>query len=82
MDLARQLADTLRRLRRQAGLTQKEMAKKLKISQPTLARLESAGQNTTLGTLSQLCRALDCEPGDLFRPGRLRWRSGRPGRGR
>jgi transcriptional regulator with XRE-family HTH domain len=80
MDLARQLAETLRRLRRQAGLTQTEMAKWLGISQPTLNRLESAGQNTTLRTLEHLCRALHCTVGDLFegearlRPARRRRR--------
>jgi transcriptional regulator with XRE-family HTH domain len=48
------------------------MAHKLGISQPTLARLESAEQNITIDTLTRLCRALDCDPGDLFRPGSLR----------
>ncbi len=47
---------------------------KLVISQPTLNRLENSGQNTTLRTLTQLCRALRCEPGDPFTPGRLRLR--------
>jgi len=79
MDLARLLAEMLQRLRQDEGLTQTEMARVLGISQPTLNRLESASQNVTLRTLSQLCRALRCEPGDLFRPGgarlRLRGRS-------
>jgi DNA-binding Xre family transcriptional regulator len=42
------------------------MARRLGISQPTLNRLESAGQNTTLRTLAQICRALQCKVGDLF----------------
>lgn len=46
------------------------MAKRLGISRPTYTRLESASQNATLKTLNQLCRALRCEPGDLFKPGR------------
>ena len=66
MDLARQLAESLRRMREVAGLSQTEMAKRLGISQPTLNRLENASQNATLKTLSQLCRALKCEVGDLF----------------
>ena len=77
VDLARQLAETLRRLRRDAGLTQTEMAKRLGISQPTLNRLEVGGQNTTLQTLGQLCRALRCDPCDLFHPGRVRLPAGR-----
>ena len=66
MDLARQLADSLRRLRERSGLTQTEMARRLGISQPTLNRLESAAQNTTLRTLGTLCRALGCSVGELF----------------
>jgi len=58
------------------------MAKRLGISQATLNRLESMSQNTTLKTLSQLCRALNCGLADLFRgsfgvsAGRRRRRSG------
>ncbi len=66
MDLGRQLADALRRLRKEAGLTQTEMARRLGISQPTLNRLETARQNTTLRTLTQLCLALRCKLGDLL----------------
>jgi transcriptional regulator with XRE-family HTH domain len=54
-------------MREEAGLTQTEMAKRLGISQPTLNRLESGAQNTTLKTLGQLCRALRCDVGQLFR---------------
>ena len=63
--------------RQDAGLTQPQMAKRLGISQPTLNRLENAGQNTTLKTLNQLCRALRCRAGDLFEPGQLKVRAGR-----
>jgi len=77
MDLARQLAESLRRLRQEAGLNQTEMAKRLGISQPTLNRLENGSQNTTLKTLNQLCRALRCGVGDLFETGRVKLRPGR-----
>jgi putative transcriptional regulator len=72
MDLARQLAESLRRMREIAGLSQAEMAKRLGISQPTLNRLENASQNATLKTLSQLCRALRCGVGDLFETGQVK----------
>lgn len=78
MDLSQRLALTLRRLRQEASLTQTQMARRLGVSRPTYTRLENAGQNTTLKTLSQLCRALRCDIGDLFgRDVRLR---GRPRR--
>lgn len=66
MNLARELAETLRRMRASAGLTHEEMARRLGISRPTYTRLENADQNTTLKTLTQLCRALGCHVGDLF----------------
>jgi DNA-binding XRE family transcriptional regulator len=76
MDLARQLAESLRRMRQAAGSSQTEMAKRLGISQPTLNRLENASQNATLKTLSQLCRALRCRVGDLFETGQVSLRRG------
>ena len=81
MDLARQLAESLRRVRLEAGVTQTTMARKLGVSQATLNRLESGSQNVTLRTLQQLCRSLDCGLEDLF-GGQLLWRvrSRRPAR--
>ena len=80
MDLGRQLADALRRLRKEAGLTQTEMARRLGISQPTLNRLETSRQNTTLRTLTQLCLALRCKLGDLL-DGRVSAKAARRRRG-
>jgi len=81
VDLTELLAESLRRMRKEAGLSQVEMAKRLRISRPTLNRLESASQNTTLKTLNQLCRVLRCDIGDLFR-GEVKLRAPRrPGSG-
>ena len=71
MNAGRQLAEVLRRLRRDAGLTQTAMARRLGVSQPTLNRLEAGEQNTTLKTLDQLARALRCGVSDLFIGGRV-----------
>jgi DNA-binding XRE family transcriptional regulator len=67
VDLARQLADSLRRMREDAELTHAEMAKRLGVSRPTYTRLENSAQNTTLKTLTQVCRAIGCDIGALFR---------------
>ena len=75
MDLRRQLADVLRQMRREAGLTQRDAARQLGISQPALARLENADLNTTLDTLTRVCRALRCDIGELF-SGKARLRRG------
>jgi transcriptional regulator with XRE-family HTH domain len=72
VDLSRALAEALRTLRQDAGLSQSQMAKALGVSRPTVTRLENADQNITLRTLEQLSRVLRCDPGELFKPGRLR----------
>jgi transcriptional regulator with XRE-family HTH domain len=72
VNLADRLAEGLRRLRQDANLTQKDMAKRLGLSHSTLHRVERGDYNTTLKVLQVLCEALDCRPGDLFEPGRLK----------
>jgi transcriptional regulator with XRE-family HTH domain len=66
VDLAERLAETVRRHRQEAGLNQRDMARKLGISQATLARLEGGAQNTNLKVIEKLCRALRCDVGELF----------------
>jgi transcriptional regulator with XRE-family HTH domain len=75
VDFARQLAEVLRRTRTEAGFTHRQMAGRLGISHATYTRLENSNQNVTLKTLTQLCRALDCDIGALFR-GDVRLRRG------
>lgn len=65
MDLVDILAKNIRALR--GDKTQDAFARKLGISQATLARLESGAQNTTVKTLQQICKTLRCDIGDLFR---------------
>lgn len=65
MDLVNILAKNIRALR--GGKTQDAFARKLGISQATLARLESGAQNTTIKTLQQICKALRCDIEELFR---------------
>ncbi len=72
MDLSGRLADALRKLREQTGLTQKDLAKRLGMSHATVNRLERGDHNVTLRTLEALCAGLGCDPGDLFRSGGLR----------
>jgi len=64
MDLPKRLANNLKR--RRGELSQVRYARKLGISGPTLNRIENEGQNITLATLQQLCKAIKCDIGDLF----------------
>lgn len=64
MNLSEKLARKLKDLR--GDMTQHAFARKLGISRPTLNRLESASQNTTLKTLDQITKSLKCSIADLF----------------
>jgi transcriptional regulator with XRE-family HTH domain len=65
MTLAEILAQNLKAKR--GKLTQEAFARKLGISRPTLTRLESAAQNTTISTLEQIAKALRCHVCDLLK---------------
>jgi len=65
MKLADRLARNIRVLR--GHQTQTAFARRLGISQATLARLENGAQNTTLSTLEQITKALRCDVGELFK---------------
>lgn len=64
-DITQRLATNIRR--RRADIPQRAFARKLGISQSTLARIENATQNTTLSTLEQLMKSLKCDIGGLFK---------------
>ena len=50
-------AALIRWARHEAGLTQQELARRLRMSQPALAKLERAGANPTVATLDRTLRA-------------------------
>ncbi|MGH2500600.1 MAG: helix-turn-helix domain-containing protein [Candidatus Limnocylindria bacterium] len=50
-------ADLSRAARRRAGLTQRELARRAKIPQPTIAAIESGRQEPRYATISRLLRA-------------------------
>lgn len=65
MELSQVLARNLKKLR--GDKTQREFAHKLGVSPATVARLETAEQNTTLAMLDRLVKALKCDVCDLPR---------------
>lgn len=48
------LGNLLKKMRKKAGLTQKELAERLKTSQSVIARMERGKQNLTVGTLLKI----------------------------
>jgi transcriptional regulator with XRE-family HTH domain len=66
-DVALQIAA----LRRRAGLSQKDLAKRLKTSQQQISRLESPGyESHSLTTLRRVAEALDARLRIVFEPAR------------
>ena len=61
-------------MRLEAGVTQVEMARRLGLSQSTIARAEKGSQNLTLEMLDNLCAALGCDLVELLEPGRVKLR--------
>lgn len=57
-------------LRRQAGLTQDEVAARMGISHSHYSKIENGRQNLTFGTFDRLYKALDVRPAALFEEGR------------
>lgn len=50
-------ATTLRNARRAAGLTQRDLARRARVAQPAIARIESGGVVPRVDTLERLLRA-------------------------
>ena len=46
---------------------ERDLAHQVGVSRPTVSRLESAAQNTTLQTLDQIARALRCDVFELLK---------------
>ncbi len=64
-DVALQIAS----LRKQAGLSQKDLAKKLRVSQQQISRLESPGyEGHSLSTLRRVAKILDARVKVTFEP--------------
>lgn len=57
--------DRLFALMKEKGLTTYKIRKEHIITESTLQKLRE-GQNVTTDSLAALCRALDCQPGDIM----------------
>lgn len=58
---AKQIGAIIRRARRNAGLTQTELGKKIRLRQATISRLERGEDETRLSTLLDVLTALGLE---------------------
>lgn len=74
---AKQVAAAVRRIRRQQGMTQSQLGKKINLRQATISKLEAGEEATLLQTLLDTLAALNLElvirprtkasPGDIER---------------
>jgi len=51
----------LKDIREALGMTQKQMAKRLKVSQPVISRIEENIGSSRLNTILKVARAMDCD---------------------
>jgi DNA-binding XRE family transcriptional regulator len=57
-EFSRKIGERLRAVRRQKGLTQSEVAKRLKVTQQLISRVEKGGENISLRTLQNIVNGL------------------------
>lgn len=55
------IGQRLRDIREALGMTQKQLAKRIKISQPLLSRIEDNAASCALRTVARIARALECD---------------------
>lgn len=61
--------DGIATIRRRRGLTQGQLAERLKVEQPTVQRWESGAREPNMTKLGEIADALGVEPGELFGAG-------------
>ncbi|MFH1024224.1 MAG: helix-turn-helix transcriptional regulator [Planctomycetota bacterium] len=66
IEVARQLGQNIRRLRRQAGLTQEAIARKCRINAKHYGEVERGNRNVSLSTLARIAKGLRVEFPQLF----------------
>jgi transcriptional regulator with XRE-family HTH domain len=71
LGLRRTVAVRLTALREGAGLSQRELARIIHVSQPTIQRWEKAESPVPIDEIQPLAHALDCRLGDLLPIGDL-----------
>jgi DNA-binding XRE family transcriptional regulator len=62
------ISNRIAEIRKRAGITQRELARRLKVQPSTLSRWERPDANLTLSTLRNIAKALDCSVVELISP--------------
>jgi transcriptional regulator with XRE-family HTH domain len=68
MDLRQTFALNLRRLRHERGFSQEALANEAGVGRPHLSAIERGATSVGLDIVEKLCRVLDVDPVEFFRP--------------
>ena len=66
MEIAKSVGENLKRARKEKGLTQKEVALKLNMTQQQYSRFENGKYELNYSLILELCKLYDISPNDLF----------------
>ena len=69
MEIRRLVADNIRRLRKDRGLSQEQLAFEAGLHRTYISGVERAVRNPTIVIIDKIARALGIEPMDLFNSG-------------
>jgi transcriptional regulator with XRE-family HTH domain len=69
--LYREFGRTLRARRKQAGLSQEDLAQRVGMSRTSITNIEQGRQHVSLGALYELAGAVGARPADLLPDGQL-----------
>ena len=69
------LLQNIKRIRKEKGLTQLDVAKGADMLVPTYSRLERGGSNPSLGSMVRIANALGIEVRELLKPSKVKDRS-------
>ena len=66
IDISKLFGENLRKLRKEANLTQDELSEKLEISQKHLSKIETGSQFASAQLISKITNVLEINPSQLF----------------
>lgn len=66
IDISKLFGENLRKLRKEANLTQEQLSEKLEISQKHLSKIETGNQFASAQLISKIANVLEINPSQLF----------------
>ncbi len=67
LNSAKKLGNNIRRIRKEKGLLQSDLCKKLELDRAYMSKVESGQKNITLATIERIAKALEVSMQDLIK---------------